>query len=134
MLSILNIAISVVIVLYLIFDGSTIEQSGSDETQVIQIETKADLIREHNRIYRDLGKRFKRTTTWESEAMLRQTQVLILSELRLLMEEGLIYQKNSLNNSKETFNMKKERMYGKFDIVHTCTSHTDTLWKHATHC
>ena len=26
--------------------------------------------------------------------------------------------------------MKKERMYGKFDIVHTCTSHTDTLWKH----
>ena len=25
--------------------------------------------------------------------------------------------------------MKKERMFGKFDIVHTCTSHTDTLWK-----
>ena len=87
MLSRLNIAISVVIVFCLIFDGCTIEQSGSDETQVIQIETKADLIREHNRIYRDLGKRFKRTTTWESEAMLRQTQVLILSELRLLMEE-----------------------------------------------
>ena len=24
--------------------------------------------------------------------------------------------------------MKKERMFGKFDIVHTCTSHTDKLW------
>ena len=25
--------------------------------------------------------------------------------------------------------MKKERMFGKFEIVHTSTSHTDTLWK-----
>ena len=24
--------------------------------------------------------------------------------------------------------MKKERMFGRFDIVHTCTSHTDKLW------
>ena len=87
MLSRLNIAISVAIVFCLIFDGCTIEQSESDETEIIQIETKADLIREHNQIYRNLEKRFKRTTTWESEAMLRQTQVLILSELRLLMEE-----------------------------------------------
>ena len=26
--------------------------------------------------------------------------------------------------------MKKERMFGIFEIVHTSTSHTDTLWKH----
>ena len=91
MLSRQNIAMSVLIVLAtigvcLLLDSCTIEQTNSDETDLIRIETKADLIREHNRLYRNLEKRIERGMGWDTTRMYREAQIQILSELRLLME------------------------------------------------